>query len=430
MLRPRYSSILLVLTFAALASTSLAQGGKKPGPAPPKPGSGGDDGTASKDKTPVKVNIGAVPKGVDEALKKNEDKTKAEAAKVSAQIGADFHGAQGPSIAIYAEEPIDRLQQLVRISETFVAELSHDLEVEPFKDLWAQRLGPFNFYCFKSKSTFGDAYREYLEKRFPSHGLNHSRALNLETGRFIREVPSPLAAGEIVQYESTLAHLIGQTISFFVMREGPPFPSKAAAATPTEGGDEPTKPTDAPKPLTPTPKDKTEDKELEKEELSWLMEGFAMYCSVRFTGSNQMYCVTNSQYVGSLAIADKNKDTAYRLICCEIAQGVEDKAKDFSLLTHTDTNALTYIDLAKSWSFYDWMMRPENRPKLVAVMKGMRGPHSFAASLKMNAGMSTQQLEEQWKAFVMKEYVGGKKKPANSGPSTEPKGKEKDKPKK
>lgn len=415
-----------ILSLVFLSSVGFAQGGKKP--APPKPGGAGDDGTSSGDKAAVKVNVGAVPKGVDEAIKKNEDKVKKESEKISGQIGADFHGAQGLSIAIYAEEPVDRIQQLVRLSESMVSELSKDLEVDWLKDLWAQKMGPFNFYCFKSKTSFGDAYREFLEKRFPSHGLNRNRQHIVETGRFIMEMPSPIAAGELNQYESTFAHWIGQTVAFYMMRVGAPFPGGAPAAAPeTEGGEAEPATGDAPKPI-PGKGGKAEDKELEKEELSWLMEGMAIYSSVRFVGTNQMYCVTNSQYVGNLAIADKNRDTAYRLICLEVAQGTEDKGKDFALLTHTDTNALSYIDLAKSWSFYEWMMRPENRPKLIATLKGMRGPHSFAASLKKNTGLSMSELEEAWKKYVIGEY-GGKKKSGGSSPATDPKSGGKDKPK-
>lgn len=420
---PQTRSLLLAsflfLTF--LAPLSLAQGGKKP--QPPKPGGGGDDGTSSTEKAPVKVNVGAVPKGVDEAIKKNEEKVKKETEKISAQIGASFHGAQGLSIALYAEEPTERLQQLVRTAEAMVAELGKEFDLDPLKDLWAQKYGPFNFYCFKSKGSFGDAYREFLEKRFPSHGLNRNRSHIIETGRFIMELPSPLAAGEVDQYESTFAHWLGQTSIFYMMRIGPAFPSAAKAPDATEGGEPTTG--DAPKPLPGGDAKKAEDKELEKEELSWLMEGMAIYASVRFVGANQMYCVTNSQYVGNLAIADKNRDTAYRLICLEIAQGTEDKAKDFALLAHTDTNGLSYIDLAKSWSFFEWMMRAENKPKLIATLKGMRGPHSFAASLKKNANMSMPELEEGWKKYVLAEY-GGKKK-SGSTPTTDPKGKDKPK---
>lgn len=420
MLRTKPFLATAVASFVFLTPLAIGQTKK---PTPPKP-SGGDDGTASAEKTATKVNIGAVPKGVDEAIKKNEDKVKKEAEKISGQVGGEFHGAQGLCLAIYAEEPADRLRQLVRMSDTMVFELAKDLEVEPLDDLWAKRFGPFNAYCFKSKATFGDAYREYLEKRFPSHGLNRNRQGIIDTGRFIMSGPSPLAGGEVDDYEGSLAHWMGQTVITYMMRMGPPF-KNVKAAVPTEGGtggskeqiDGPEQDDGPPKPLPVKPQEKKDkDEALEKEELSWLTEGFAIYASVRFIGANRTYCVSDTKYVGSIAVADKDRDTAYKLICYEVANGTEDKGKDFALLTKTDNNALGYVDLAKSWSFFDFMMRPENRPKLIATLKGMRGPVSFERSLKLATGWSLSDLETNWKKYAMDEYGGKKKKPTGPEP--------------
>jgi hypothetical protein len=144
---------------------------------------------------------------------------------------------------------------------------------------------------------------------------------------------------------------------------------------------------------------------------------------VRFVGANRVYCVSDTRYVGKTGMADKDLDTSYKLVCLEIAQGEEDKAKDFASLIKTEQNALNYLDLAKSWSFCDWMMRAENRPKFLAVMAGMRYS-SFQTSVKNNLGWSLSDLESEWKKFVIGEY-GGKKKTAPA----DPKAKGKDAPK-
>ncbi len=350
--------------------------------------------SASGDGGAADSSLGPAPKGVDEAIKANVDRGKKEAEILSSSLGGDFNVVQGPTVAIRAEESIERLSELVRIAETIVETLSTDLEVDKMKDLWAGKRGPFNVYYFKSKSSFGDALREYLEKRYPSHSLAQQRPILLDIGRFIYETPSPLSGGHIEgDFEFDLAHKLGQTILLYTARLGPRFPG--------------------------LPKDKERDKNdedtMEGEHLSWLTEGFAMYSSVRFFSANRNYCVTNAKYVGNIAIADKDVDTAYRLVCLEMAQG-DEKSKDFATLTRTENNSLDYLDLAKAWSFFDWMMEAENRPTLVKVIKGMRGPNSFAKSLKVNGGMSLSDLEQKWRDWVIDAYGRKKKAPSSAKP--------------
>jgi hypothetical protein len=409
----RRSAVPILFTTAAaliFAGAALAQGGKGGKDKTPKPG---DD---KKEEAPIKINIGNPPKAVDEAISKNADKMKKECQVLSEKIGSEVHGAQGTVIALRLEEPVERVASLTRAAEAMVYEIAPELEVDPVTDLWAKSRGPFNIFYFKTKATFGDALRDFIEKRFPEHKLNNdtTRKRLLEIGRFIYEDPSPLAAGEVANYEESIAHGVGQMMAHYIIRGGPPFKvaktgddGKPADSKPANGGY--------------TGPDKAEIEQIKAEPNSWLREGFAMYTSVRFLGKNGVYCVTDSRYIGNVDIANKDLDTAYRLVCLEMAQGEEDKAKDFATIIKTDTNALNYLDLAKSWSFFDWMMHPENRPKLAAVLKGMRNG-SFVGSLKRNAGLSMADLEAKWKEYVLKEY-GGKKK---AGPATDPKGKKPD----
>lgn len=366
--------IALALVVTPFAVAQGGKGGKRPDPT--------EDGEG--EPAAVKVNVGAVPKAVNDAIAKYAEKSAKEAADLTAELGGDFNAAQSLTIALRAEEPLDRIKELVQLSETMLAELCADLQVDPVKDLWAAKLGPMNFYYFKSKASFNDAY-PFLTKRFPSHKLASQKQRILDTGRFIREMPSPLAGGEVLDYEYQLAHVIGQTALFFTVRA-----AGIASAQSKEDGEI-----------------------LQAESLSWLMEGCAMYSSVRFLGSNRTYCVSDSKYVGNIAMADKDLDSAYRLVCVEMADG-EEKSKDFALLNRTETNALDYRDLAKSWSYFDWMMRDENRPKLIAILKGMR-QGSFEASLKKNGGMSLADLESAWKKFVLDDYSGKKPAPVVTG---------------
>lgn len=401
-----------LLPLVLLTPAAFGQGGKKPGPTP-----GGDDGTAGE-AAPVKVNVGGTPKGVDEAIKKNADKIEKECKKITDQIGADFHGAQGLTLTIFSEEPADRIQQLVRMGEAMLFELAKDFEVDPVADLWAKRSGPFYMYHFKSKSSFTDACRGYLDKRHASHGLNPSAFQDV--GGLILPFPSPLSAmwaNENV--ESKMAHRIGQMFMEYLSRVGPRFPEPKAEAKDGETAPDGPATGEAPKPLKPG------EKEPEIEQTEWLTEGMAMYSAIRFTGVNALYCIANANYAGGIAIADKNRDTAYRLICLEIAQGTEDKGKDFALLTKTDLNALSFLDLAKSYSFIDWAMLPANRAKFVATFKGMRGGRSFATSLKKAQGWTMADLEDNWKKYVLEEYGGKKKKPAAPDPKAkDPKAKD------
>lgn len=396
---------------ALVAAPALAQGkGKDKGPKP----AGGEE---EKKEGPVKTNVAPPPKSVDEAIAKNMDKMKKESAQISEKIGSEVAGAQGLAIALRAEEPLERVVQLVKLGEGMLFELSNDFGLDPVKDLWAGKLGPFQMFCFKSKASFGDAYREFLEKRFPSHGLGNdaTRKRHLDIGRFISHEPSPLVAGEVDNHEYAIAHWVSQEFVHILTRRGLPPLVASAPATAGDGAEgEPKKPGGA------HVADKAEIEQMKAEDGSWLHEGFALYGSVRFVGANRMYCVSDTRYVGKTGIADKDLDTSYRLVCLEMAQGEEDKAKDFATLVKTENNALNYLDLAKSWSFFDWMMRTENRPKLLALLSGMRSG-SFQGSVQRSLGWSLSDLESNWKKFVLAEY-GGKKKPA----APDPKGKKAD----
>jgi hypothetical protein len=394
------AAALCVLTAGAAAQGG--KGGKKDGPKP---------AAEEPKEAAVKANVGATPKEVEEAITKNADKMKKECQTLSEKIGSEIHGAQGTVVALRAEESADRVLHLTKLAETMVYELSRDFGVDPVKDLWAAKLGPFHMFCFKSKSSFGDAYREFLEKRFGTYGLANEteRKQILEIGRFIREEPGPLAGGEIDAHEYSIAHWISQQYVHYLTRLGmPPIARKVASGD----GEAP-----ATKPAT-VGVTKEEMEILKNEDRAWIQEGFAMYGSVRFLGANRTYCVTNSRYLGKTGIADKDLDTSYRLVCLEMAQGEEDKMKDFATLVKTENNSLNYLDLAKAWSFFDWMMREDNRPKLLALLTGMRSG-AFQTSLKKNLGLSLAELEAQWKDFVLKDY-GGKKK---TTPTPDPKDK-------
>jgi hypothetical protein len=401
-------SLVLLASVLVTSSVAGAQGGK--GPGGKGPGGKPDAGSEAKEGA-VKVTVAPAPKSVDEAMTKNVEKMKKECDQITEKIGSDVRGAQGLTIAFRAEESQDRVNQLTKLGEAMVFELAADFQVDAVKDLWASKQGPFQMFCFKSKASFGDAHREFLEKRFPGHNLEPQRKRHLDIGRFIAAGPSPLAAGEVDLYEHSMAHWIGQELVFWVTHAG--VPSQAKKPTPPAGE-------------TPEARAAAEKKEMEqreKEDPSWLEEGFAIYASVRFVGANRVYCVSDTRYVGKTGMADKDLDTSYKLVCLEIAQGEEDKAKDFASLIKTEQNALNYLDLAKSWSFCDWMMRAENRPKFLAVMAGMRYS-SFQTSVKNNLGWSLSDLESEWKKFVIGEY-GGKKKTAPA----DPKAKGKDAPK-
>jgi hypothetical protein len=383
---PLALSLMIVAGFFAFSGSASAQGkGKDKAPKPRE----------EKKEEPSKFTGSPPPKAVDEAISKNADKMKKDCQTLSEKMGSEVHGAQGTMIAITLEEPTERATSLTKMGEAMVYELAPELDVDPLQDLWAKNKGPFNLYLFKTKASFGDAYREFLEKRFASYGLagENERKRILEIGRFIREEPGPLGGGEVTNYEEHLAHMVGQMVAHY-MANGRPLLKQVK--TGDDGKPAYTGPT------------KEEIEQMKGEQQAWLHEGFAMYCSVRFVGRNAVYCVSDSRYVGKTGMADKDLDTSYRLVCLEMAQGEEDKAKDFATIIKTETNALNYLDLAKSWSFFDWMMRPENRANLSAVMKGMRNG-SFQGSLKRNTGMSLSDLESKWKEFVLKEY-GGKKK--------------------
>lgn len=394
MLEALPSRLLLLASLSLVPVLAAAQGGKGGK-------KGAEEAPKEGEEAAVALQLPPTPKAIDETIKKNVELAKKESVKLGEKLGGDFGVAFGTVLKVRAEgNSNERVQELVRAGDTMVEVLAEEFGVDKVKDLWAGSRGPFNMYYFKSKSTFGDALREVLEKEYPRHALNTDSKTLLDIGRFIRETPSPLTGGffENEAHEYHLAHMLGQTFVFYLTRGGPPF--KSAPATTGEGASEIEK-------IDP----KVEMELMQQEDNSWLNEGAALYSSVRFCGANHTYCVTNAKYVGNIAIADKDVDTAYRLVCYEMAMG-DEKSKDFKTLSRTETNSLDYLDLAKAWSFYDWMTQAEMRPKLVALLKGMRG-RSFGTSLKQNLGWSFDDLEEKWKAFAKDEYGPKKKKKAD-----------------
>ena len=287
-----------------------------------------------------------------------------------------------------------------------VYELAPELDVDPLQDLWAKNKGPFNLYLFKTKASFGDAYREFLEKRFASYGLagENERKRILEIGRFIREEPGPLGGGEVTNYEEHLAHMVGQMVAHY-MANGRPLLKQVK--TGDDGKPAYTGPT----------KEEIEQMKGSSRRgsrgLRHVLLGALRWAERRLTAS------ATADMWEKTGMADRTSDTSYRLVCLEMAQGEEDKAKDFATIIKTETNALNYPDLAKSWSFFDWMMRPENRANPSAVMKGCATAPSRARS-SATPGCHSRISSRSGREFVLKEY-GGKKKstppdPKNKSP--------------
>jgi hypothetical protein len=151
----------------------------------------------------------------------------------------------------------------------------------------------------------------------------------------------------------------------------------------------------------------------------WLQQGFGMYLAIHEFGVSLLTFVTEKKYENTVEIADKNSDSAYKLICFDIVNGKfseDGESKAWNDLRTKDLNSLDYADLAKCWSLVDFFLT-EHREKFQEYVRKCGAHQDEEAALREVFGWDGAALDDAWAEYVKTNY---EKVPQTQAPSKNP----------
>lgn len=149
----------------------------------------------------------------------------------------------------------------------------------------------------------------------------------------------------------------------------------------------------------------------------WLREGFAMYVAVTEFGVSLLTFVDQSKYENAVEVADKNSDTAYRLVCQDLIAGkFSDVPHAWNDIREKGLNQLDYVDLAKCWSICDFLMQSENRENFMKYLAGLRSVQDEEQALQSAFGWSGKDLDDHWATWVKETYKDAPVAPSKQKP--------------
>lgn len=316
------------------------------------------------------------------ALTKGFDKEIAEEGKaLGEQLGVDIGVAASKHFALRIQGEQKLADEQLAYCEQIYAALCQTFGLPLEKPLWN---GQANFYIFADEANFLDAFA-FLDRKWAklySFESEEEKKRLRSGGRFVRvhsRNPAKFAslnAGFIdIPWQAYYANTIGMLVS-------------ANFAGPHRVPDRYT---------------------------NWLDEGIAIWSSITYHGENLLYRVTNAKYDGKSAIANKNADSAYKLVCKEMASGILEQ-KPFSQLANTELNDLDYKDLAKCWSLTSFLIEL-HLDKFVELQREMRNPElpegenpelavrrHVERKLQKVFGWTPDQLDQEWAKYVKARY--------------------------
>lgn len=124
-----------------------------------------------------------------------------------------------------------------------------------------------------------------------------------------------------------------------------------------------------------------------------ISEGFAVYVAVRWGGKNTTYCFNPDSYKGSVGKTAKGEDTAYLLLCKEMAQDKSDAT--FEALVKRKLNQLDDKDIAKLWSLSRMWM--ETEPEEGSSFLKLFSAKQVARVLKASYRMTPAEFDDHWR---------------------------------
>jgi hypothetical protein len=356
----------------------LKAGGNKKKPATEQPApEAAPAASSSKLKAVLKltpVDMGPLTKGLEKEIGE-EGKALGEQLGVDIGVGASTHFA----LRIQGEQKL--ADEQLAYCEQIYAALIQTFGLPPEKSLWN---GPANVYLFSDEANFLDAFA-FIDRKWAklySFEEEEEKKRLRSGGRFVRvhsRNPAKYAslnAGFLdIPWQAFYSNTIGMLVS-------------ANFAGPHVVSDRYT---------------------------NWLDEGLAIWSAMTYHGENLLYRVTNAKYDGKSAIANKNADAAYKLVCKEMATGVLEQ-KPFAQLANTELNDLDYKDLAKCWSVTSFLIEL-HLDKYVEVQREMRKVHivddekpelavrrHVERVIQKVFGWSLEQFDAEWMKYVKARY--------------------------
>ncbi|MCB9882619.1 MAG: hypothetical protein H6834_12585 [Planctomycetes bacterium] len=345
---------------------------------------GKDPAEMKKEEGDGKANITPVPDiDIDGAVEKYSKADEKEASEIYDDLGIEISAMSSENFFICAQWEEQQLRENLKFCEGIIASLREQFAVPEKEKLFSGRC---RYYIYPDKQNFIDGFphlQRKLGQAFPGLMNPSTKNLMVATGRFTlahsRDPKfSSLSGGFIdIPPKGYFAHVVGKT---FVEYLGGPLA-------------------------------------LPDGTLEWLEEGFAIWTSLRFFGDNLLTSITASEYANT-GRADKNKDNAYKLLCLEMIRGGSDKPmKTFYQLSHTKLNDLDFRDLARCWSLVHWLTSA-HQEKFIAFIRDLRKIEKAESDrddteafrrlmerkVKKVFGWSLEQLDEEWKQWVLANY--------------------------
>lgn len=320
------------------------------------------------------VEMGPLTKGFE---KEAEEEGKA----LADQLGVDIGVAASKHFALRVQGEQKQAEEQLAYCEQVYQALRETFGIPLDKSLWG---GQSNFYVLADEANFLDSFT-YLDRKWAKiYGFDNDQEKGFlrNSGRFTlrySKVPAKfgsLNAGYIdIPWQAYYSNVVGMLVSAYFA--GPQV--------------------------------------VDDRYTNWLDEGMAIWSAMTYHGENLLYRVTNAKYDGASSIANKNADSAYKLVCKEMATGVLEQ-KAFSQLSNTELNDLDYKDLAKCWSIVSFFIEL-HLDKFVEFQKEMRRVEivddekpelavrrHVERKLQKVFGWTADDLDKQWATYVKARY--------------------------
>lgn len=272
-------------------------------------------------------------------------------------FGQKFSAASSKSFQFAVQMPPDEADLHVRIAEKSLFDANEMFDLDPSTQPWQ---GRFMIFHVLQKGTFVDMV-DWLDKNVAE--------IKPETKKFFKDgggLSSNTAKGPLCAHYETnvpLRNAIPQWIGNFYIQAV------------SRGGTR-----------------------------EWMRQGFGMYLAIHEFGVSMMTFVTETKYENAVELADKNSDSAYKLICRDIIDGrFKEDSKAWNDLRMKGLNALDFVDLAKCWSLVDFFMT-EHREKYKEYVAAVGRYEDEEEALRAVFGWDGAQLDELWAEFVKTNY--------------------------
>ncbi|MBL8694021.1 MAG: hypothetical protein JNJ88_07975 [Planctomycetes bacterium] len=323
-------------------------GEKKPGG---KDGSGAGKGGSQKGASKDATERHAAPdysKATGEQIAKNAAADRAEAEELKAQLGEAPTVISSAHFSLKGAIEAEAAREALELAEQAYAELNIHFEKPANAAAFpSARGGKIHCYFLRDPAAVRELL-PYLESKFGALEPYLRQDVLKGSGKAANATNSFAITKSDVDPKTYLLHQLGQVyIEAFIAGETPPA----------------------------------------------ISEGFGVYVAVRWGGKNTTYCFNPDSYKGSVGKTAKGEDTAYLLLCKEMAQDKSDAS--FEALVKRKLNQLDDKDIAKLWSLVRMWM--ETEPEEGSSFLKLFSAKQVARVLKASYRMTPAEFDDHWR---------------------------------